>query len=225
MVFHTTPLRAGDTVTASAVQPLAFQGQAVILEVRPVGYAELDNGYRLPLTELCRVDTGELWCAIAGYEERYRLSCHGKVVSLHYNNTVRQRLLRVTGPQRYPSVSLSNGTSPHQTGLNRLVAQHFLPRPAEVRFSMLMPKDGNHLNLRATNLQWVDPHELHDPIVLQYLHCCGERHPGHKIQNVDVVQIRGLLRRGVSQQDIAQRFGVSRPTISNIASGRSHRSS
>jgi hypothetical protein len=222
MCQFSTPLRAGDTVTAAA-EPLAFPGLAVILEVRPAGQAELDNGHLLPLAALCWVDTGERWCAVAGYEDRYRLSCQGKVVSLCYQNTARQRLLQVTGRQRYPSVSLSAGFGPRQVGLNRLVAQHFLPPPTEARFRVLMPKDGNHLNIWATNLQWVDPQELHDPVVVHYLHYCGERHPLHKLSHADVVHVRELLAQGVSQQAIAERFGVSRPAISYLASGRSYR--
>lgn len=218
------PLRAGDTVTVAATERLAFPGQAVILEVRPTGQAELDNGHLMPLAELCRVDTGERWRAIIGYEDRYRISCQGKVVSLFYQNTTRQRLLQVAGRHRYPSVSLGAGFGPRQVGLNRLVAQHFLPPPTEARFRVLMPKDGNHLNIQAANLQWVDPQELHDPVVLHYLHCCGERHPLHKLSRANVVQVRELLAQGVSHQELAQRFGVSRPAISHLASGHSYRS-
>ncbi|RZK21928.1 MAG: hypothetical protein EOO63_18615 [Hymenobacter sp.] len=118
---------------------------------------------------------------------------------------------------------MSAGFGPRQVGLNRLVAQHFLPPPAEARFRVLMPKDGNHLNIRADNLQWVDPQELHDPVVVHYLHYCGERHPLHKLRHADVVQVRELLAQEVSQQAVAERFGVSRPAISYLASGRSYR--
>ncbi|RZK34771.1 MAG: hypothetical protein EOO61_13040 [Hymenobacter sp.] len=181
------PLRAGDTVTLASK---ASSWQAVIVEVHLVDQAELTNGLCLPLAELYRVETDERWCAIKGYEDRYRLSNHGKVVSLHYLNTSRQRLLKVLGPQRYPSVSLGNGISKRQTGLNRLVAQHFLPPPTEKRFCILMPKDGNHLNIKAENLRWVDKQEMNDTSVVQYLHCCGARHPAHKLSTTDCTGIR-----------------------------------
>jgi hypothetical protein len=219
-----TSLRAGDTVTLAGGAAAASPWQVVIVEVHPSGLAELDNGAYLSLPELQRVETGECWCAIKAYEDRYRLSSHGRVVSLHYHNTSRQRLLKVLGGQRYPSVSLGNGLSTRQVGLNRLVAQHFLPPPAEKRFRILMPKDGNHLNVQADNLQWVDKQEMLDATVLHYLHCCGERHPRHKLSTTDVGHIRGLLAQGISHQVVAERFGVSRPAISQIASGRSRRS-
>jgi hypothetical protein len=224
MCLPLTTLRAGDTVITTAADQLASLWPAIIIEVRPAGQAELDNGRFLPLAALCQVETGERWCAISGYEGRYLLSSHGKTISLLYHGTARQRLLKVVGPHRYPSVSLSNGFGPQQLGLNRLVAQHFLPPPTEQRFRFVIPKDGNHLNIRADNLQWVDPQEQEDTLVLHYLHCCGERHPLHKLSRAEVGQLRDLLAQGISHQALAQRFGVSRPVVSHIARGLSRRS-
>jgi hypothetical protein len=218
-----TPLRAGDTVTMAALDRLALPWQAVIVEVHPNGHAELDNGFYPALDALQRVETGEQWCAIQGYEDRYRLSSHGKVVSLLFQNTTRHRLLKVVSPRRYPSVSLGRGFGTQQLGLNRLVAQHFLPPPAEERFSVLIPKDGNHLNIKADNLQWADREEMQDADVLNYLHCCGERMPQHKLSTQNVANIRELLAQGTSHRAIAEQFGVSRPAISQIAAGRTRR--
>ncbi|RZJ91708.1 MAG: helix-turn-helix domain-containing protein, partial [Hymenobacter sp.] len=45
-----------------------------------------------------------------------------------------------------------------------------------------------------------------------------------KLSRANVVQVRELLAQGVSHQELAQRFGVSRPAISHLASGHSYRS-
>lgn len=222
---YTTAVRAGDTVTAALWPAPGLAWQAVVVELRPTGEAELDTGYVLPLDEVCRVETGESWCPVKGYEGRYRLSSHGKIVSLRYLGTQRHRLLKPSGAHRYPSVSLGKGPGhpPKQIGLNRLVAQHFLPPPAEPRLNILMPVDGNHLNVQATNLKWVDKQEMANAEVLKYLHCCGERHPYHKLSSDDVAAIRKLLAQGNRRSVIARQFAVSGPTISHIALGRTRR--
>lgn len=150
-LFSEQALTAGRTVTYVPTPSAAVQ--AVIVELRDLHTAELDTGELAPLTSLMLVATDEQWHPVAGFADRYVVSSHGKVVSLSYNRSNRHRLLRVQSPQRYPAVSLHDGAHVTQVGLNRLVAQHFLPLPTEARFDHVVPKDGNHLNLRADNVR------------------------------------------------------------------------
>lgn len=216
------PFRAGYTVTTPRFASLHLPAQAVILERHASGLAELNNGLYLPEWELQQVDTGEQWVPIAGYD-RYLLSSHGKVVSLFYHRTDRQRLLRVLRPTVYPGVTLVNETGPRQIGLNRLVAQAFLLAPAEARLHQVLPKDGNHLNVRVDNLYWADPSEVEDEAVVQYLRRRGERHHFSKLTAAEVAQARELVAQGATRQAVADQFGVSRPTISTIVSGATRR--
>jgi len=49
----------------------------------------------------------------------------------------------------------------------------------------------------------------------------GENHPNHKLTEEQVIQIKLLLKEGIlTQQEIADMFGVSRLTISNIKNKR-----
>lgn len=216
-------VRAGDTVAHPSVAPAGLFEYAVVVEVWADGSAELDNGRCLPSHAWVRVATDEQWLPVAGYDGRYRVSSHGKVLSTRYKQTVRTRLLRVLAPQRYPAVALSNAAGITQVGINRLVAQHFLPLPADVRLTVLLPRDGNHLNLHADNLQWVDPREVEDMDVAPRLHPRGERHGSTRLTTAQVVEIRRLVTQGRTKQAIAGQFGVSRPTISQIAHGHSRR--
>lgn len=215
-------LRAGYTVTHPSFAGRHLPEHAVILEVHTTGLAELSNSLYLPTTELVYVETGEQWATIAAYD-RYLLSSHGKVVSLYYHRTSRQRLLKVVRPTFYPGVSLVNETGTHQVGLNRLVAQAFLPPPADARLRHVLPKDGNNLNVRVDNLQWGDLYETEDEAVVHYLRRRGERHHFSKLSSEQVVQIRELVAQGATRQAVADRFGVSRPTISYIISGATRR--
>ena len=214
-----TAFVAGQTVQ----YPRHSSTSAIIVEVWEHTMAELDTGQHVPLTDLCSLASDEQWQPVTGFEDLYRVSSHGKVVSLHYKRTARHRLLRVLSPRRYPSVSLSNDLTSQQIGLNRLVALHFLAPPTESRFGHVMPKDGNHLNLRVENLQWVDQAEREDLAVLQRFHACGVRSPHSKLTAQDVQQIRALAAQGHSNQALAVQFGVSRPTISSVVRGKTWR--
>jgi hypothetical protein len=221
MPYSSLLLGAGRTVGHPSFAQLALPTHAVVVEVWPEEQAELDNGLLLPLTELSFLDTGEDWRPVEEFES-YLISSHGKIISLRYQRTNRQRLLCALKPGTYPSVVLSKAGITRQSGVNRLVAQTFLPLP-EAHLTMLMPLDGNPLNLRATNLRWVDPHEREDASVLNYLHCCGARHPTSKLTAAQISLIRQQLAAGYSQQLVAHAFGVSRPTISLIATGKAWR--
>ena len=222
MQLYTSHLRAGQTVAHASFASRQLPEQAVILEVHASRLVELSNGLRLSRRGLLTVDTGEQWRPIAGYD-RYLLSSHGKVVSLFYCRANRQRLLKVLAPTSYPKVTLTNEAGSCQFSISRLIAQTFLPAPEEARMRYVMPKDGNPLHTHVDNLQWVDPYETQDEAVVHYLRRRGERHAHSKLTTQEVAQIRELVAQGATQQAVADRFGISRPTVSLILSGRVRR--
>jgi hypothetical protein len=220
--FWLAAVHAGTTVAL----PAAGRGGAslaVVVEVRPDGTAELDCGATLPAADLVPVATGETWVAVAGYAGAYWLSSHGQVVSTNYKRGGRVRLLQVLAPRVYPAVALRRDGRTVQVGRNRLVAQHFLSPPPEVRMTYVLPKDGNALNLRADNLYWADLHETADPVAAERLHPSGENHARHRLSTAQVAQVRRIIAHGATQQAVADRFGVSRVTISHIVNGQTRR--
>jgi hypothetical protein len=119
-------------------------------------------------------------------------------------------------------VALSNEGIITRIGLNRLVAQYFLP-PARACCTSVLPRDGNHLNLRAENLEWVDPREAEDAKVAPRLHPVGSTHPNSWLTTAQVEEVRVLAAQGMTCQALAHRFGVSRPAISYIVNHRTRR--
>jgi hypothetical protein len=217
MLINDALFLAGQTITHPSFARQQLPEQAVILEVHASRLVELSNGLRLPQQGLLRIETGERWVPIADYD-RYLLSSHGKVVSLFYHNSNRQRLLKVLAPTSYPKVTLTNEVGSRQFSISRLVAQAFLPAPTEARLRCVMPKDGNPLNTQVHNLQWVDPYETQDEAVVHYLRRRGERHAHSKLTTKEVSQIRELVAQGATRQAVADLFDVSRPTVSLILS-------
>lgn len=218
MNLYKPRFRAGQTVTHPSFASRQLPAQAIVLEVHASRLVELNNGLRLPQRGLLAVDTGEQWRPIADYD-RYLLSSHGKVVSLFFCRANRQRLLKVLAPTRYPKVTLTNEAGNCQFSVSRLVAQTFLPAPEEARMRHVMPIDGNPLNTQVDNLRWVDPYETQDEAVVHYLRRRGERHAHSKLTTQEVAQIRELVAQGATRQAVADKFCVSRPTVSLIISG------
>ena len=223
MLTNPLALRAGDTVTSPAFARAGLAEHAVVVEAITDGAVELDNGQVLLVSTLVPVTTGEVWLPVAGFTDRYLISSHGKVVSLQFKRTKRARLLRPTGPSRYPSVTLYSEATVAQFGLNRLVAQHFLPPPTDARKTFVIPLDGNHLNLRADNLRWVFPSETADEATTAYLYRSGERHYRSRLSTAEVTQVRHLAAQGATQKALAERFSVSRPAISLIINRHTRR--
>jgi predicted DNA-binding protein (UPF0251 family) len=225
MFANSHAIQAGSTVTHPKFTQLALPTPVVVVEILVINntpQAELDNGLLLPLRELQLVETGEQWADIAGYEH-YRLSSHGKVVSLCYKSQPRQRLLKPLNANRYPEIRVGSRGTFLRIGLNRLVAQTFLPPPADESLNVVIPKDGNRLNVCANNLQWVSISETTDKTTWRYLRGYRTRAHHCKLQAADIAQIRLLATQGLAQQTIADKFGVSRPTISVLLSSTTQR--
>ena len=223
MTSVTSKLRAGDTVIIPAFARVGLPEHAIVVEAITEGAVELDNGQVLLASTLVAVATSEVWLPVTGFADRYRVSSHGKVVSLQFKRTARARLLRHSGASRYPSVTLYCGATVAQVGVNRLVAQHFLPPPADARQTFVLPRDGNHLNLRADNLQWVYPSKVADEATTAYLYRSGELHHRSRLSTAEVAQVRHLAAQGTTQKALAERFGMSRPAISLIVNRHTRR--
>jgi len=92
----------------------------------------------------------EQWKPIEGTDGKYEVSNLGHVRT----NGKRPGLLTLTKQKsgyRYVMIQLSNG-KPCNRRVHRLVAQHFLPNPDNMK--EVNHKDGNKDNNRADNLEW-----------------------------------------------------------------------
>lgn len=93
-------------------------------------------------------NTKEVWKDIKGYEGYYRISNLGRVESLLSNKMLHTE-------NKGGQVNLQNPANGTKVtlGVNRLVALHFIPNPYNL--PVVKHKDGNKLNNRADNLEWV----------------------------------------------------------------------
>lgn len=167
----------------------------------------------------------EIWKAIPGYEGAYEVSNLGRVRSLDHDvrlltrwggyatRRVKGRVLSEGTENSYPSVNLWVGGKVTHRRIHVLVAAAFLgPRPAGLE---VCHKDGRQQNCHADNLRYGTPTSNNADKVQHDTLLMGERCPWAKLTESEVREIRAL--RGRQTRDvIADRYGISGPTVSNI---------
>lgn len=95
----------------------------------------------------------EVWVDIVGYENKYRISDLGRVLSLSYRGTKKEKLLSlVPNKSGYIIVQFSKDKKLKPHYVHRLVANHFI-------FNPLNKAEVNHIdeyknNNRKVNLEW-----------------------------------------------------------------------
>ena len=100
---------------------------------------------------------GEEWRAIAGYGGKYLVSSCGRIKSLkHTTARILQTFINNKG---YERVCLSKGGEPKYYLVSRIVAEALCPNPDPETCTTVDHRDGNTLNNRADNLQFVSQGE------------------------------------------------------------------
>jgi hypothetical protein len=158
----------------------------------------------------------EEWRPVVGYEGWYSVSSLGRVRRDKSGNGTRAgKTLKAPPDVRgYPLACFCQDGEQHYHRVHRLVAEAFLgPCPAGLQVNH---KDGDKLNNHVSNLEYVTPSEnTRHAIRLGLWTPVGEAHHLSKLSEADVREIR-RLRGKVTQQQLADRYGVSNSLISAI---------
>jgi len=188
---------------------------------------------------------GEVWKEIKGFEGFYEVSNLGRVkrvactgLSTYGEKTCYKSyntlIIKVNNDTRgYPQVSLGFNKK-RVARVHRLVAEAFLDLPSEklrqeclsagLSYVMINHIDEDRCNAVASNLEWCSP---------LYNNTYGKSRKGIKsmsgsasksavLTEENVLEIVSMLKNKVmSQETIAEKFGVKQITISNIWTGRS----
>ena len=172
----------------------------------------------------------ELWKELKGYREIYEISNYGKVRHKERDGArgyivSSRELIPQINSSGYYRVSLNLTGKPKSYFVHRLVAELFLPTSDETL--VVNHKDGNKLNNRVDNLEWVTHSEnqkhafalgLKKPTV-HY----GEDSWFHKLSIEDVEYIKAVHNpwdKEFGSKPLSERFGVSPQTITEIVHGR-----
>ena len=97
----------------------------------------------------------EIWKDIQGYEGYYQVSNLGRVKSLNYKRTKKEKILKPNITKvNYQQVHLCKNKQIKILYIHRLVAEMFIPNPNN--FPIINHKDENPMNNIYSNLEWCD---------------------------------------------------------------------
>lgn len=153
----------------------------------------------------CVGDDGSVWSS----------RCRGK--RLPFRVGPWRKLVQGSNTHGRPTVTLCSDAGHYTTVVHRIVAMAFLgPRPEGMS---VCHNDGDKTNNRAANLRY-DTHKAN--IADRDKHGAtvrGDRHPVARLDKEKVRHVKRLLQQGVRVTHVANRFGVSRHTITNVRDG------
>lgn len=95
----------------------------------------------------------EIWKDIKGYEGLYQISNLGRVKSLNYNKTKKEKIMKLNSyKSEYLYVDLSKNGKIKRYRIHRLVAIAFIPN--DMNYEEVDHIDTNPKNNRVENLRW-----------------------------------------------------------------------
>jgi hypothetical protein len=167
----------------------------------------------------------ERWMPIEGYNLEYYVSDHGRIKSTKPQKTkefiVHERIIKthITWAD-YERVTLSYNNVKKKHYVARLVAFAFLGKPPTDKYQ-INHKDGNKLNNRLYNLEWVTPKQN-----IQHAIKNGLRKGKHDHQAVIKDYLDGMSYKDMrAKYNLSDRYIVTILELNNIERGRYKRRS
>lgn len=167
----------------------------------------------------------EIWKDIQGYEGCYQVSNLGVVRSLDRfvrngngeyfrKGSVLAYSLACGG---YPRVSLNKSGKSKDKKIHRLVAEVFIPN--DKNLVAVNHIDGNKLNNRVDNLEWVSYSENMKHSFRNKTHTPGANRK--KLSDRDVIEIRRWkATTNITYADLAKHYGVNPANVCNIVKNK-----
>ena len=133
-------------------------------------------------------------------------------------NRKTKRLLKPFLNDRYLVVDLFDNTVRQRVAVHRMVAIAFIENPENKEFVNHI--DGNKVNNRVDNLEWVTASENATHAVATGLSPVGEAKTLAKLTDKDILAIQAAFEAGERDSVLAQRYGVTSGVISSIRLGK-----
>lgn len=163
----------------------------------------------------------EVWKSVKGFEPRFKVSNHGRLLSINGKYGGEKILTPHIGYQGYLQVMLRMKPYKLYTRMHCLVAEHFLEKPNTIERLEIDHIDSNRLNNNVTNLRWVTSSQ-HRKISIQKgeFDRKGSKHHNAKLVESDVLEARALYKTGkFTHQKLANIYGINRRHMGDILNG------
>jgi hypothetical protein len=160
----------------------------------------------------------------------YEVSSFGRVRSTNRLSGKRRGLIKgkelVQTPNRggYPEVRLFKDSKSTAKVVHRLVANAFIPN--DYSKSQVNHKDGNKLNNKASNLEWMNNSENQKHAYKLGLQPskAGESNNKATITDKDVTKLKLLYNSGKTTKEVSELIGVNLSIVRHIIYGRTWKS-
>ena len=169
--------------------------------------AQMTTRYELSVVEECETLLGEEWRDVAGYEGFYQVSDLGRVRSFH--NQYGRILKPVVTQKGYAQATLIKNGKTRSRPIHILVARAFIANPENK--PQVNHIDGNPLNCRVDNLEWVTPKENIQHAYRTGLAKSGPNHSRSLLTAEQVRYIRRVYKKGdpkFGMSALGRKFGV-----------------
>jgi hypothetical protein len=161
----------------------------------------------------------EIWKWIPGYENLYKISDKGNILTFHQNKQGKP-LKRVKMPFGYLYVSLRKDGKDKTTSVHRLVLTAFdSAQPSSI---WACHKNGKRADNRLENLYWGTAEDNSDDARRHGTLAMGERSGMARLTDDTVMEARTLYATGAfTVKQLAEKFGVKEPTLHKAITGQS----
>jgi len=145
------------------------------------------------------------------FDNRYEVSSNGNVRNKHTNLILK---LSLTG-SGYLSLMLYRKS----VNVHRIIAKIFIENPNN--YAVVNHKNGIKTDNSIENLEWVTSSEnqTHSYKTGLKVSKKGTEHGLSVLKEASVIEIKELIKAGISQKEIAKLFNVSKSAISHISRG------
>lgn len=164
----------------------------------------------------------EIWLPIKEYENLYEISNLGRIKSLIKKGSSIEKIKKNgfdvnTG---YINVQLRKNNIPLTKRVHRMVAIAFIPNP--LNKPCVNHKDGDKKNCKVSNLEWMTYSEntLHSFKNGLQKKIFGNKNYITKLKDSDVIEIRDLIKKQISNKEIALLYKVNPSQISRIKNNK-----
>ena len=156
----------------------------------------------------------EVWKPITGYEGLYEVSSLGRIKSLNYNHTGKEKILKICKDGRgYLCANLCKDGKAKNHAIHRLVAKAFLPNPDNL--PQVNHKDENKENNKVENLEWCSR---------SYNCSYGTRNKRTSEKNskpvFSISKVNGLIMEYTSATEAERVTGIAQQSICRCCKGK-----
>ena len=143
----------------------------------------------------------EIWKPIKGYEGKYEISNLGRVKSLNYNRTKKEKILKPTlSHNGYFIVTLSKNGKTKKFRVNRLVIETFIPDKSD--FKSTPDEDRNNIDIDNLEVNHIDENIKNNN--LNNLEWCTHKYNmNYGERNLKIVK---HIKKAIYQYDLNNKF-------------------